>query len=248
MGRGVFRILDMAATIAPGRRCTRAGFLGRLSYAHATALQEELRARLHAGNGDETLLLLEHPPVYTLGRNADRTDLLLDQESLARRGIEVHESNRGGQITYHGPGQLVGYPILDLKPDRRDVRRYIQDLQRVLIGTLARYGVTAEPRQQPETGVWVGDRKIASFGVHLSRWLTMHGFALNVTTDLSLFGGIVACGLRGVEMCSIESLTGLRPELAEVAEVCASEFAEVFERQLLPLAGDLLDEHEGGAV
>lgn len=232
----------MTETVAPPRRHTRAGFLGRVSYGRATALQERLRARLHAGTGDEALLLLEHPPVYTLGRNANRAELLLDEESLAERGIEVHESNRGGKITFHGPGQLVGYPIVDLKPDRRDVRRYIQDLQRVLIGTLDHYGVRAEARQQPETGVWVGEGKIASFGVHLSRWLTMHGFALNVTTDLSLFGGIVACGLPGVEMCSIESLTGLRPELAEVAEICAGEFAEVFERQRLPLPDDLLED------
>jgi lipoyl(octanoyl) transferase len=234
------------ASVATEQRSTRAGFLGRLSYARATALQQDLRARLHAGDGGEFLLLLEHPPVYTLGRNADRSDLLLEAGSLASRGIEVHESNRGGKITYHGPGQLVGYPILDLKPDRRDVRRYIQDLQSVLIGTLARYGVAAEARQQPETGIWVGERKIASFGVHLSRWLTMHGFALNVTTDLSFFNGIVACGLPGVEMCSIESLTGQRPELADVAAKSVEEFVRVFERRRLPLPDHIL-EIEAGA-
>jgi lipoyl(octanoyl) transferase len=232
----------------PDRRCTRAGFLGRLPYARTTALQHELRSKLMAGDGEEALLLLEHPPVYTLGRNADRADLLADSSELARRGVEVHESNRGGKVTYHGPGQLVGYPIIDLKPDRRDVRRYIGDLQRVLIGTLARYDVAAEARHQPETGVWVGSRKIASFGVHLSRWVTMHGFALNVTTELEYFGGIVACGLVGVEMCSIESLTGARPPLEEVAAACSEEFASVFDRRLEPFPADLVEQTLGAHV
>ncbi len=223
------------------RRLTRCGFIGRIAYAEATELQEKLRAALRAGDGPEAFLLLEHPPVYTLGRNARAEDLLADPRSLAARGIEVHRSNRGGQITYHGPGQLVGYPILDLNPDQRDVRRYIRDLQEVLIGVLAHYGIDARARTQPETGVWVGERKIASFGVHLSRWLTTHGFALNVTTDLSYFGGIVPCGLAGVEMCSIESLTGRRPALAEVAEVCIGSFAEVFGRRPEPLPERLLE-------
>ncbi len=224
------------------RRPTRCGFLGRVSYAEATALQESLCAALRTGGGGEAFLLLEHPPVYTLGRNARPADLLADRRTLAARGIELHETNRGGQITYHGPGQLVGYPILDLNPDRRDVRRYIRDLQEVLIGVLARYGIAARPRSQPETGVWVGERKIGSLGVHLSRWLTTHGFALNVTTDLSYFAGIVPCGLAGVEMCSIESLTGRRPALAEVAEICIGRFAEVFDRRPEPLPETLLEE------
>lgn len=185
------------------------------------------------------LLLLEHPPVYTLGRNASRTDLVADEALLAARGVTVHETNRGGQITYHGPGQLVGYPILDLNPDRRDIRRYIQDLQAVLIAVLKSFDVDARARQQPETGIWVGERKIASFGVHLRRWRTMHGFALNVTTDLSHFQGIVPCGLPEVEMCSIESLTGGRPSLEEVAEVCVGEFGRVFERRIDPLREEL---------
>lgn len=222
-------------------RRTVGGYLGRLKYQEATALQESIRADLRAGTGPEAVLLLEHAPVYTLGRNADAADLLADRGVLGARGIEVHESNRGGKVTYHGPGQLVGYPILDLKPDRRDVRRYISDLQRVLVETLAHYGVVAEARHQPYTGVWVGERKIASFGVHLSRWLTMHGFALNVTTDLAQFGGIVPCGLSGVEMCSIESLTGRRPPLEEVAAVCLERFGEAFERRIEPLPSGLLE-------
>ncbi len=222
-------------------RSTRCGFLGRLGYAEATALQEAARDALRAGTVDESFLLLEHPHVYSLGRNARSADLLLDAGRLAARGIEVHESDRGGQTTYHGPGQLVGYPILDLHPDRRDVRRYIRDLQEVLIRTLADYGIVAEARPQPEIGIWAEGRKIASLGVHLSRWITTHGFALNVTTDLSYFGGIVACGLPDVRMGSIESLAGRRPPLAEVAQACIGHFSSVFERRIEPLAESLVE-------
>jgi lipoyl(octanoyl) transferase len=179
------------------------------------------------------LLLLEHPPVYTLGRNAQQGDIRLDEAALRRRGIEVHATDRGGQVTYHGPGQLVGYPILDLRPDRQDVRRYVRDLEEVLVRTLGDFGVTAEGRASPFVGVWAGQRKVASIGVHLSRWLTTHGFALNVSTDLSSFGGIVPCGLPGVEMASISSLAGGSPELADVARVCAGHFSQVFQRRLV---------------
>ena len=135
-------------------------------------------------------------------------------------------------MTYHGPGQLVGYPIVNLSPDRRDVRRYVRDLQAVLIRTLADYGVTAEARDgQAFIGVWAGEDKIASIGVHLSRWITTHGFALNVSTDLSYFAGIVPCGLKGIGITSIERLTGRAPALPEVAAVCAGHFARIFDRE-----------------
>ena len=213
-------------------RALRYGFLGRLGYREAVRLQEDVRAGLRAG-GPEHLLLLEHEHVYTLGRSADRADIRAGAPWLAARGVAVEESDRGGQVTYHGPGQLVGYPILNLDPDRRDVRRYVLDLQEVLVRTLAGLGVAAEGRgEQAEIGVWVGDEKIASIGVHLSRWLTTHGFALNLTTDLSYFAGIVACGLEGVRMTSVERLTGRRIEPAEVADRCAGHFAAVFGRRL----------------
>ncbi len=213
------------------------GYLGRLPFRQGVELQEELRRDLAEGAGPEHLLLLEHPHVFTLGRRARRSDVLATDEWLASRGVEVAECDRGGQVTYHGPGQLVGYPILDLDPDRRDVRRYVRDLQEVLVRTLAAYGVPAEGRvEQPAIGVWAGGRKIASIGVHLRRWLTTHGFALNVTTDLGYFSSIVPCGLPRVEMASIESETGARPPLAEVAAVCAGVFAEVFGRRLEPIA------------
>ena len=214
----------------------RYGFLGRLGYRQAVSLQERLRAGVRAG-GPEHLLLLEHEHVYTLGRSAERTDVRAGAVWLAARGVEVEESDRGGQVTYHGPGQLVGYPIVDLNPDRCDVRRYVRDLQEVLVGTLAELGVAAEGRgKQTEIGVWVGEEKIASIGVHLSRWITTHGFALNLSTDLSYFGGIVPCGLDGVRMTSVERLTGRRIEPAEVADLCAGHFAAVFERHLQPMA------------
>ena len=222
------------------------GFLGRVGYREAVALQERLREGLRAG-GPEYLLLLEHDHVYTLGRNADREDVRAGVAWLAARGVAVEESDRGGQVTYHGPGQLVGYPIIDLDPDRRDVRRYVRDLQEVLVRTLAELGVAAEARtRQEEIGVWVDGEKIASFGVHLSRWLTTHGFALNLTTDLSYFAGIVPCGLENVRMTSVARLTGRRIEPSEVAGLCAEQFAAVFERRLLPLAEESLATAPGG--
>ncbi len=221
----------------PGTRTLRYGFLGRVGYREAVRLQERLREELRRGAGREHLLLLEHPHVYTLGRSADRGDVRAAADWLAARGVAVEECDRGGQVTYHGPGQLVGYPILDLSPDRRDVRRYVRDLQEVLVRTLAELGVEARGRsRQPEIGVWVGDDKIASIGVHLSRWLTTHGFALNLTTDLSYFAGIVPCGLSEVRMTSVERLTGRRPRISAVAEACARHFAAVFDRPLQPLA------------
>ena len=219
------------------RRTLRTGFLGRVPYAGAAALQLQLRDALLRRDRREHLLLLEHPSVFTLGRNADPTDVVADSGWLDRRGVEVHESDRGGQATYHGPGQLVGYPIVDLKPDRRDVRRYVRDLEEVLIRTLADYGVAGEPALSPRpVGVWVGERKIASLGIHLRHWVTTHGFALNVTTDLSFFSGIVACGMQSAPMTSIEELAGTAPALEEVARRVVLHFAEVFGRAPAPLS------------
>ena len=217
-------------------RILRTGVLGRVPYAGAAALQARLRDALLAGTGVEHLLLLEHPSVFTLGRNADADDVVADPGWLDRRGVEVHESDRGGQATYHGPGQLVGYPIVDLKPNRRDVRRYVRDLEEVLILTLGDYGVAGEPALSPRpVGVWVGERKIASLGIHLRHWVTTHGFALNVTTDLSFFSGIVACGMQSAPMTSIAELTGEAPRLEDVAQRVVTHFADVFARAPAPL-------------
>ncbi|HVS16260.1 MAG TPA: lipoyl(octanoyl) transferase LipB [Thermoanaerobaculia bacterium] len=229
------------------RRRLRAGFLGRLDYLPAVRLQEQLRAELlearSAGEVEdraEALLLLEHPHVYTLGRNARTQDLRATADWLVAHGVEVHETDRGGQVTYHGPGQLVGYPVVDLAPDRRDLRRYVRDLQEVLIATLASLGVPAFPGAETAAiGVWVdgarGREKIASIGVHVKRWITTHGFALNVSTDLEMFGGIVACGLPDVTMTSIARVVGFAPALEEIAATVAARFAEVFGRRLEPL-------------
>lgn len=221
------------------RREVAWGFIGEVPFSEAVVLQEEIRDLLRAGRTPEHLLLLEHPPVYTLGRSARRSDIVATDAWLLERGIEVAECDRGGQVTYHGPGQLVAYPVIDLNPDRRDLRRYVRDLEETLVRTLAEYGIEAEPRHaQAEIGVWVGEAKIASIGVHISRWITTHGFALNVTTDLKDFGGIVPCGLKGVQMTSIAKEIGAGPKIEEVAEVCAGHFADVFDRELHRLPAD----------
>jgi lipoyl(octanoyl) transferase len=219
--------------------------LGRIPYGEALALQLAARAALKDGEGPERLLLLEHPHVYTLGRNASGADVLAGPEWLAARGVEVVECDRGGQVTYHGPGQLVGYPIVNLSPDRRDIRRYVRDLQEVLILSLAGYGLAARPGEDRETiGVWVAEEKIASIGVHLSRWITTHGFALNVATDLSYFAGIIPCGLHQVRMTSIERLIGpmgRAPSLPEVASTVARHFGEIFGREMIAAVPQLQD-------
>jgi lipoyl(octanoyl) transferase len=207
-------------------------WLGRTPYGEATVLQHRIRDAVLAGELDEHLLLLEHPHVFTLGRNATTDDVLADERWRREHQVELYESDRGGQVTYHGPGQLVGYPILDLKPDRRDVRRYIRDLQEVLLRTLADFGVVADPGLDGRPiGVWVGERKIASIGVHLRQWVTTHGFALNVSTDLHFFSGVVACGMREAPVTSIAALQASVPTLPEVADKLAQHFCSVFERE-----------------
>ena len=216
------------------RRPLHWDFLGRVPYGAAVEMQLAARAAVKSGEGPERFLLLEHPHVYTLGRNASAADVLADPAWLAARGVEVAECDRGGQVTYHGPGQLVGYPVVNLSPDRRDIRRYVRDLQEVLIRTLADYGVAGRPGEEAAfIGVWAGEEKIASIGVHLSRWVTTHGFALNVATDLSYFTGIIPCGLHQVRMTSIERVTGRAPAMPEIAEVAARHFGVVFDRELV---------------
>lgn len=203
-----------------------------MDYRSATEMQERCASRLKQGEGEEHLILLEHPPVITLGRNARDTDVLSGPDRLAAEGIAIERTNRGGQVTYHGPGQLVGYPIIDLRPDRRDVGRYLRDLEEVLIRTLRRFGITAD-RRTGLTGVWTPGGKIASIGVHLSRWVTTHGFALNVSPDLSHFGLIVPCGMRGLGVTSMKVLLGVGPGVDEVAHALVPEFAAVFSREIV---------------
>lgn len=212
------------------RTCVHS-FLGRIEYAEAVDLQRSCARRLLEGS-EERLLLLEHPPVITLGRNARREDVLLGEPALRARGVTVAPTDRGGQVTYHGPGQLVGYPILNLSPDRRDVGRYLRDLEEVLIRTLSRFGIDAG-RIDGLTGVWVGGEKIASIGVHLSRWITTHGFALNVSTDLAHFSLIVPCGLSGRRVTSMERLLGRGVPLRDVTAFLVPEFASIFGREMI---------------
>ena len=214
--------------------------LGRIPYLAAHRLQEALVEARAAGEVGDTLLLLEHPPVITLGRGAKEEHLRFPRASLNERGIEVHDTGRGGDVTYHGPGQLVAYPILDLSPDRRDVRKYVRGLEEVMIRTAARWGVKAERiDDKGYEGVWVrseglGDRKIGAVGVRISRWITMHGLALNVRTQLSHFGLIVPCGITDKGVTSLELELGeAAPTVDEVMGILAPIVAEVFEAELV---------------
>jgi len=205
----------------------RVRWLGRVPYAAALELQQELVARRRRDACPDTLLLLEHPPVVTLGRGSDPRHVLLDAGELERRGIEVHEAGRGGDVTFHGPGQLVGYPVIRLPAERRDAHRYLRDLEQALIGVAASYGLAAT-RQPGLTGVWVGEEKLAAIGVRLSTgWITSHGFAVNVATDLAYFETIVPCGITGRGVTSLARLLDRPPPLEEVAARAAVELAAV---------------------
>jgi lipoyl(octanoyl) transferase len=203
--------------------------LGRIGYAEGLDLQARLVAERQQQVVADTLLLLEHDPVVTLGRNARRENMLLPEDELRRRGIAVFETGRGGDVTYHGPGQVVGYPILDLAPDRRDVHRYVRDLEEVMIRTCADYGIAAG-RVAGLTGTWVGSEKIGAIGVRIARWVTSHGFAFNVSTDLSPFALIVPCGIRERGVTSLERLLGRPVDLAEAMDRLTFHFAAVFDR------------------
>ena len=207
--------------------------LATISYADALDLQNGLVQDRKAGRIPDQLLLLQHPPVITLGvkTRQDRSHVLASEEHLTTRGVEVFESGRGGDVTFHGPGQLVGYPILDLRPDRCDVHRYVRDLEEVLIRAAGVFGVDAG-RVEGLTGVWVGTAKIAAIGVRISRWITSHGFALNVNTDLSHFDLIVPCGIPDRGVTSLHRLLGRTVELDSVEDRILTAFAEVFDVEL----------------
>jgi lipoyl(octanoyl) transferase len=203
--------------------------LGLVPYADALTLQRTLVDDRRQGRIEDVLLLVEHPHVLTLGVRGDggRSHILVTPEALASRGVDVHEAGRGGDITYHGPGQIVGYPIIDLTPDRRDVRRYLRDLEEVLIRTAGDYGVDAT-RVDGLTGVWVGREKLAAIGVRIARWITSHGFAFNVTTDLDYFDLIVPCGIADRGVTSLARLLGRSIDRREVEDRIAAHFRDVF--------------------
>jgi lipoyl(octanoyl) transferase len=210
--------------------------LGCVPYTDALTLQRSLVDERRAGRIPDTLLLLEHPHVLTLGVRGDRSraHILATAEALASRGIDIHETGRGGDVTYHGPGQIVGYPIIDFNPDRRDVHRYVRDLETVLIRTAADYGIEAG-RVAGLTGVWVGEEKLAAIGVRIARWITSHGFALNVSTQLDHFELIVPCGISDRGVTSIARLLGRSPDIEEVGDRIVEHFANVFDVKSLSI-------------
>jgi lipoyl(octanoyl) transferase len=200
--------------------------LGCVPYREAWMLQRQLVERRKAHEIPDTLLFVEHPSVITLGRNADRGHLLTPAEILEKQGVEVIETNRGGDITYHGPGQIVGYPILDLGRIRKDVVWYVRTLEEALIRTVGEFGIKAG-RVAGKTGVWVGGAKVAAIGIHVSRWVTSHGFALNAETDLSWFRHIVPCGIAECPVTSLSELLGAPPERSYVEDTIARHLGEL---------------------
>jgi lipoyl(octanoyl) transferase len=205
--------------------------LGHMRWAEAFEVQQQIVERRKRGQGRDTLLFVEHPHVVTIGRNGKEHHVLASREILARSGIELYETDRGGDVTYHGPGQLVGYPIVDLREWRRDVRAYFRGVEQCLIDALGHFGIEAGRVLQPgHEGVWVQGAKIAAIGIHISRWIASHGFALNIDTDLTYFQYIVPCGLAK-PVCSICSL-GCNATREEVRQAVAASFAKVFEYEL----------------
>jgi lipoyl(octanoyl) transferase len=205
--------------------------LGRLTYAQGLELQAHLVADRQADRIVDVLLLLEHAPVFTLGRNAQAQNILVPEALLRERGFDVYDTGRGGDVTYHGPGQVVGYPILSLAPDRQDVHRYVRDLEEVMIRACRDFGVEAG-RVAGLTGCWVGGEKIGAIGVRISRWVTSHGFAFNVATDLAPYSLIVPCGIADHGVTSLERLLSRPVPVAEAQSSLTRHFAAVFERQV----------------
>jgi lipoyl(octanoyl) transferase len=214
--------------------------LGLVPYSVALDLQRDLARRRITGEIDEDmLLLLEHPPVVTLGRTAKEAHIVSSPERLRARGVEVHEVERGGDVTFHGPGQLVGYPIFDLKRHRKDLHWYLRQVEEALIVALGNVGIEAQ-RNSGYTGVWTRGRKIASIGVHARDWVTWHGFALNVTTDLSYFDLIVPCGIPEVQMTSVSRELGGDFSMNRMSDIVARAFGHVFTLEPREVSRDLL--------
>jgi lipoyl(octanoyl) transferase len=217
----------------PHRRALQVRWLGRVPYQDGLALQEDMVARRRAGEIPDQLLLLEHPHVVTLGTSSRKEHVLLSQDEMEKKGIELFKVGRGGDVTYHGPGQLVGYPILSLAPDRKDLHRYLRDLEGALISALAEFGIPGR-RQEGLTGVWTSQGKVAAIGVRVSSgWITSHGFALNVDPGLSFFSSIVPCGIQDKAVTSMASILGRAITLEEVSPSVIGAFGEVFGREIV---------------
>ena len=201
--------------------------LGLIDYQKAWDLQHTLFEKRRANSIDDTLLLLEHPHTYTFGKSSDKSNLLLDDSELKRRNISLYDIDRGGDITYHGPGQLVGYAILDLKNWEQDTHKYLRALEEVIIQTLSEFGIEAI-RDEEHTGVWVNDKKICAIGIKVSRWISMHGFALNVNTDMDLFNGIVPCGIEEKGVTSLSEELNKKCNIDIIKSSLVKKFSEIF--------------------
>lgn len=230
MPEGVIRTEESAPGIAPPAKVCEVRDLGRCGYREAWEVQLELVRRRKRGSVCDQLLFVEHPPTITMGRNADAAHILAAPDRLRQLGFSVEETDRGGDVTYHGPGQVVAYPILDLKQWRRDVGAYLRALEDVIMAVLLDFGVGSH-RVEGLTGVWVADSKIAAIGVHLSRWVSSHGLALNVSTNLDHFQWIVPCGLTK-PVTSLERVLGQAPSRKAVIESMSARFGEVFGRTI----------------
>ncbi len=202
--------------------------LGTIDYKDAWDLQKKFFNSRYQKEIDDTLLLLEHPHTYTLGKTADRKNLIAEDKFLDQNKISVYDIDRGGDITYHGPGQIVGYPIIDLTEWQEDTHKYLRALEEIIIRTCTDYGIIAT-RNPEHTGVWIEDRKVAAIGIKVSRWITMHGFAFNVNTDLSLFDGIIPCGIKEKKVTSLQNELGITIDINKVKSIILKNFTEVFD-------------------
>jgi lipoyl(octanoyl) transferase len=202
--------------------------LGFIDYKEAWDLQQEIHSKRVLGEVDDFLFLLEHPNTYTLGKTAHKENLVGSEDYLTQNKISVYDIDRGGDITYHGPGQIVGYPIIDLNNWFKDTHKYLRALEEVIIKTCSDYGLECG-RNEKHTGVWIGDRKIAAIGIKVSRWVTMHGFAFNVNTDLNLFNGIIPCGIQDKTVTSLKQELKREINIQEVKEKLLKNFTQVFE-------------------
>lgn len=209
--------------------------LGFIDYKEAWDLQKAIFENRMIKNIDDILFLLEHPHTYTLGKVADKTNLLLNDEQLSKNKISVYEIDRGGDITYHGPGQIVGYPIIDLKNWKQDTHEYLRSLEQVIINVCSEYGIQTE-RKANYTGVWIGERKIAAIGVKISRWITMHGFAFNINTNLDYFNGIIPCGIKDKEVTSLGKELNKIVDIDEVKIKLLNHFKEIFNYREVEIA------------
>ncbi len=201
--------------------------LGLIGYQKAWDLQHTLFEKRRADEIDDTLLLLEHPHTYTFGKSSNKANLLFDDAELVKRNISIYDIDRGGDITYHGPGQIVGYAIIDLKNWQQDTHKYLRALEEVIIQTLSEFGIKSE-RNENHTGVWVNDKKICAIGIKVSRWISMHGFALNINTDMDLFNGIVPCGIEDKGVTSLKEESNRLINIELVKNSIVKRFSEIF--------------------